>query len=66
MNIKELRKKTGLTQARFAELLNIPKRSIENWEGGKNKPPKYLVKLIDYFLTHEKVYKTNENKYNNE
>lgn len=64
--IKNLRKKTGLTQARFAELLNIPKRSIENWEEGKNKPPEYLVKLIDYFLTHEKVYKTNENKYNNE
>lgn len=59
MKIKELRKKTGLTQARFAELLNIPKRSIENWEGEKNKPPEYLVKLIDYYLS-------NENKYNNE
>lgn len=59
MKIKELRKKTGLTQARFAELLGVPKRSIENWEEGKNKPPEYLVKLIDYYLS-------NENKYNNE
>lgn len=55
--IKNLRKKTGLTQARFAELLKIPKRSIENWEGGKNKPPEYLVKLIDYYLSNEKKYK---------
>jgi len=27
-----MRVKTGLTQAKFAELLGIPRRSIENWK----------------------------------
>ena len=39
--IKALRESTGLTQRAFAELLGIPKRSIENWESEVSKPPEY-------------------------
>lgn len=56
MTIKEMRAKTGLTQAQFAQLLGIPKRSIENWERGASQCPEYVNKLINYFLTHEGVY----------
>lgn len=52
--IKALRESTGLTQRAFAELLGIPKRSIENWESGVSKPPDYLVRLIRFFLDHRK------------
>ncbi len=38
----------------FAELLGIPKRSIENWESGVSKPPEYLVRLIRFCLDHRK------------
>ena len=38
----------------FAELLGIPKRSIENWESGVSKPPEYLVRLIRFYLDHRK------------
>lgn len=47
MTIKEIRSMSGLTQAAFAEKYEIPKRSIENWEGGKRECPKYLVKLLE-------------------
>lgn len=57
MTIKEMRAKTGLTQAQFAQLLGIPKRSIENWETAKSKCPDYVTKLINYYLTKEKAYK---------
>lgn len=50
--IKSLRESTGLTQRAFAELLGIPKRSIENWESEVSKPPEYLVRLIAFFLSH--------------
>lgn len=60
MTIKEMRAKTGLTQAQFAQLLGIPKRSVENWERGVSRCPDYVTKLIDYFLTHEDVYKAKE------
>lgn len=53
MTIRELRARTGLTQAAFAAMLHIPKRSIENWEGGGRTPPAYLVELIEYRVTHD-------------
>ena len=46
MTIKEARIEAGLTQQKLADLLGIPKRSIENWEGGKSKPPPYVERLI--------------------
>jgi putative transcriptional regulator len=44
--VKALRKKTGLTQAAFAERYGIPKRTIENWEGKKSNPPGYVLAML--------------------
>ena len=46
MTIKEARKAAGLTQKQMHEKLGIPLRTIENWEGGKNKCPAWAEKLI--------------------
>lgn len=46
MNIKEARKKAGLTQKALSDILKIPKRSIENWEGGKRNCPDWCEQLI--------------------
>ena len=43
---KELRKKTRLTQAAFAERYGIPKRTVENWESGTNRPPGYVLRML--------------------
>lgn len=45
-NIKKARQAAGLTQAEMAEILEIPKRTIENWESEKNNPPHYVERLI--------------------
>ena len=50
MTIKEIRKAAGMTQSEMAEKLHIPKRTIENWDGGQRKPPDYIVELIQYRL----------------
>lgn len=47
MNIKELRRYTGLSQAKFGGLYNIPLRTIQDWEGEKRKPPSYVVSLLE-------------------
>ncbi len=47
MTIKEIRELTGLSQAKFGEKYNIPKRTIENWESGNRKPPEYLPDLLE-------------------
>lgn len=46
--IKAIRAKTGLSQAKFAEIYEIPKRTIENWEAGKRVPPEYVVNLLEF------------------
>ena len=55
MTIKELRTASGMTQQQFSEYFHIPKRTIENWEGEKNKCPEDLLELIEYKLTKEGV-----------
>lgn len=53
MNIKEIRKKTGLSQIKFAKLLNIPVRTIEEWEAERRKPKNYIIELIEYKIKKE-------------
>lgn len=55
MTIKELRTQANMTQKAFSDYLGIPKRSIENWEGNKNKCPNYLIELIEYKLKNENI-----------
>jgi len=36
--IGEIRQKTGLSQARFAELLGVSVRTLQDWEQGRRAP----------------------------
>lgn len=38
MQVKEIRKATGLTQANFARRLNIEVATLRNWEQGRREP----------------------------
>ena len=51
--IKSMRAEAEMTQARFAEYFNIPKRTIEQWEAGERKPPEYVLRMIGYRLVME-------------
>lgn len=53
MTVKEMRLAVGMTQQAFSEYFEIPKRTIENWEGGQRSCPPYLEKLIEYKLRNE-------------
>lgn len=48
MTIKEIRDLTGLSQAKFAEKYNIPKRTIESWESEIRKCSDYVVELLEF------------------
>lgn len=52
-----MRKAAGMTQQAFADYFGIPKRSVENWEGGKRDCPPYLLDLIRYKLEREGLIK---------
>ena len=46
MTIKEARTELGWSQAAMSHYLDIPKRTIENWESGVATPPSYVEALI--------------------
>lgn len=58
--IREARLNAGLTQAQMSYLLEIPKRTIGDWETGKRNPPAYVEKLVIREL--ERIAKENNNK----
>lgn len=49
-DVKVIRTKTGLSQSRFADLLGVSKRTLENWEQGRRHPTgpaRTLLKIVD-------------------
>ncbi len=53
MTIKELRELLGVSQAEFSRRYGIPKRTIENWESGINKPPEYVLSLLERIVKED-------------
>ncbi len=44
--VVEARQKAGLSQSRFAELLGISVRTLQDWEQGRRKPSRAAMSLI--------------------
>jgi len=44
--VREARKEVGLTQQRLSDISGIPKRTIENWEGGQRSCPDWTERLV--------------------
>ena len=48
--VRQVRARCGLTQAAFAERIEVPIETVRNWEQGKRSPrgpARALLKLID-------------------
>lgn len=48
--VKVIREKIGLSQNRFAMLIGVSKRTLENWEQGRRHPTgpaKALLRILD-------------------
>ena len=45
--IRAIRHSTGLSQAAFGKVYEIPRRTIQNWETGINVPPPYVIRLLE-------------------
>lgn len=47
--VKEVRAATGLSQAKFAKLIDVPVTTLQNWEQGRREPTgpaKALVRAL--------------------
>jgi len=48
--VRELRKRTGLTQEKFAAKLGVTFPTINRWENGRSKPSPLALKQIEELL----------------
>lgn len=44
--VVEARQRVGLSQSRFAELLGVSVRTLQDWEQGRRKPSRAAMSLI--------------------
>ena len=49
----QIRKRTGLSQAKFGETYGIPKRTIESWEMGERECPGYVMSLLERVVNED-------------
>lgn len=56
-DVIEARHKTGLSQQQFANLLQISKRTLQDWEQGRRQPSGAAQTLIRIALTRPDVIK---------
>jgi len=53
----KLRKDTGMNRKEFAAYFGIPYRTVQDWELGNRSMPDYLLRLMCYKLSVEKMTK---------
>ena len=56
--IKEIRKKTGLTQVLFANYLGVSLKTVEAWEAGRNKPNGSACRMLSITKSNPKFPET--------
>jgi putative transcriptional regulator len=47
MNVREIRKLSGLNVRQFTERYKIPYTTFHDWDTGKSNPPVYVLELLE-------------------
>ena len=53
--LKNIRTDLGLNRKQFSEYMDIPIRTLEEWEAGRRKMPDYVLRVILYYSKMEKI-----------
>lgn len=53
MYIKKLREKLGLSQAAFARMFKMSKRTVQSWEAGVRRPKAYVICMLERIMELE-------------
>ena len=54
-DVAATREKTGLSQARFAELLGVSIRTLQDWEQGRREPTGAAKPLLRVAVAHPEI-----------
>lgn len=53
----EIRKTVDMNRSEFSRFMNIPVRTLEEWEAGRRKMPDYVLRLLAYHIKMEQGIK---------
>lgn len=48
--LKEIRGTLGMNRTEFSRYMDIPLRTLEEWEAGRRQMPEYVLRLITYYV----------------
>jgi DNA-binding transcriptional regulator YiaG len=47
--LKKIREDLGMNRTEFSHYVDIPLRTLEEWEAGRRQMPDYVLRLIAYY-----------------
>ena len=53
--LKKTREMLGMNRTEFSIYMDIPLRTLEEWEAGRRKMPDYVLRLITYYTKMERM-----------
>lgn len=53
--LKGIREMLDMSRTEFSKYMEIPLRTLEEWEAGRRKMPDYVLRLIAYYVKMQQV-----------
>lgn len=55
--LKSTREKLSMNRTEFSRYMDIPLRTLEEWEAGRRQAPDYVLRLIVYYTRIQQLLK---------
>ena len=55
--LKRTRELLGMNRTEFSQYMDIPLRTLEEWEAGRRQMPDYVLRLIAYYVRVQQLLK---------
>ena len=53
--LKKIREELGMNRTEFSHYVDIPLRTLEEWEAGRRQMPDYVLRLLIYYTRMERL-----------
>lgn len=53
--LKKIRENLGMNRTEFSRYVDIPLRTLEEWEAGRRQMPDYVLRLLTYYTKTERL-----------
>lgn len=53
--LKKIREDLGMNRTEFSHYIDIPLRTLEEWEAGRRQMPDYVLRLLTYYIKTERL-----------